>query len=72
MIEGYTKIDQKDEFHASCIKEYTNIKGLTIKDAFKGKDQAGYDLMEIRFTNGLILTIEELGQTGEFKAWVEG
>ena len=72
MIEGYTKIDQKDEFHKEQINEYTNIKGLTIKEAFKGKDQAGYDLMEIRFTNGLILNILEQGQTGEFTAWVEG
>ena len=72
MIEGYTKIDQKDEFHKEQINEYTNIKGLTIKEAFKGKDQAGYDLMEIRFTNGLILSILEQGQTGKFTAWVEG
>ena len=72
MIEGYTKIDQKDEFHKEQINEYTNIKGLTIKEAFKGKDQAGYDLMEIRFTNGLILNILEQGQTGKFTAWVEG
>lgn len=52
--------------------EYTNIKGKTIKEAFKGKDDAGYDRFEIRFTDGLMLIVEEQGQVGYFKAWVEG
>lgn len=52
--------------------EYTNIKGLTIKEAFKGEDEAGYDRMEIHFTNNLTLIILEKGQVGEFTAWIEG
>jgi hypothetical protein len=71
-IKGYTEIDQNDEYHNECIREYTNIKGKTIKDAYKGKDKAGYDCMEIRFTDDTTLKILEKGQIGEFEAWVYG
>jgi hypothetical protein len=71
IINGYTEIDQSDE-HKDFIQEYTNIKNKTIKDAFKGKDEAGYDVMEIRFTDDTTLKIEEKGQTGHFDAWVYG
>lgn len=66
-IEGYSEIDQNENF-----LEYTNIKGKTIKDAFKGKSKSGYDMMEIRFTDDTTLQILEKGQVGWFDAWVYG
>jgi hypothetical protein len=71
-ISGYTEIDQSDEYAKSKIREYTNIKGKTIKDAFIGIDKGGYTIMEIRFTDDLTLQIREKSQTGEFEAWVYG
>jgi hypothetical protein len=66
-IEGYTEIDQSEKFF-----EYTNIKGKTIKEAFKGIDKAGYTCMEIRFTDDTTLKILERGQVGYFDAHVYG
>lgn len=67
MINGYTEIDQSED-HI----EYTNIKNKTIKDAWKGKDKSGYDMMEIRFTDDTTLQIREQGQVGYFSAYVYG
>lgn len=49
-----------------------DVRGKTVVRAYKTKNKLGYDLLKIRFSDGILLQVLEEGQTGYFSYKVIG
>ena len=47
-----------------------SIEGKVVESAEVGKDDHGYDLLRILFTDKTSMTVHEEGQAGEFSVFV--